>query len=80
MTGPDHWADTYKTCRGKYQSPIDIDEHHVTRVHLPPIRYEGFETPPLSSTITNNGHTGAQMPTFSHFTIIFVRALNFTLF
>ena len=57
-TGPDHWADTYKTCRGKYQSPIDIDEHHVTRVHLPPIRYEGFETPPLSSTITNNGHTG----------------------
>ncbi|XP_034248740.1 carbonic anhydrase 7-like [Thrips palmi] len=55
--GPDHWADTYKTCRGKYQSPIDIDEHHVTRVHLPPIRYEGFETPPLSSTITNNGHT-----------------------
>lgn len=55
--GPDHWADTYQTCRGKYQSPIDIDEHQVLRVHLTPIRYEGFETPPLSSTITNNGHT-----------------------
>lgn len=55
--GPDHWGEHYQTCRGKYQSPIDIDEHHVSRVHLPPIRYEGFETPPETSTITNNGHT-----------------------
>lgn len=55
--GPDHWAEEYQTCAGKFQSPIDIEEHLVTQVRLPPLRFHGFRRDPTASTLTNNGHT-----------------------
>jgi carbonic anhydrase len=57
-TGPDHWAEEYQTCAGKFQSPIDIEEHLVTQVRLPPLRFYHFDKEPVASTLTNNGHTG----------------------
>jgi carbonic anhydrase len=57
-TGPSHWAEEYQTCAGKFQSPIDIEEHLVTQVRLPPMHFHGFQSEPISSTLTNNGHTG----------------------
>lgn len=56
--GPEHWRDKYKSCAGKYQSPIDIEESLVTKVSLAPLNTTGFDTPPLRFNITNNGHTG----------------------
>ncbi|PNF30278.1 Carbonic anhydrase 7 [Cryptotermes secundus] len=55
--GPSHWAEEYETCAGKFQSPIDIEEHLVTQVRLPPLHFHGFQSEPISSTVTNNGHT-----------------------
>ncbi|XP_065333852.1 carbonic anhydrase 2-like [Cloeon dipterum] len=55
--GPKFWPKNFQTCAGKYQSPIDIEEHLVTRVSYPPIRYHGFADKPVGSTLTNNGHT-----------------------
>jgi len=57
-TGPDHWADEYPACAGKFQSPIDIEEHLVRPVRLPPLAFRGFNRLPIRSTLTNNGHTG----------------------
>nr|CAD7202049.1 unnamed protein product [Timema douglasi] len=57
MTGPTHWAESYQTCSGKYQSPIDIEEHLVSQVRLPPLNFQGFKSKSVSSTLTNNGHT-----------------------
>lgn len=55
---PPHWANEYKTCSGKYQSPIDIEENLVTKVTLPLLRFHNIDTLPARTTITNNGHTG----------------------
>jgi len=55
---PLHWATEYKTCSGKYQSPIDIEENLVTKVNLPLLRFHNIDTLPTSTIITNNGHTG----------------------
>ncbi|KAJ9573743.1 hypothetical protein L9F63_008867 [Diploptera punctata] len=55
--GPSHWGEDYDTCKGKYQSPIDIEEHLVTQVELPAIKFEGFKSEPTTNTLTNNGHT-----------------------
>jgi len=57
-TGPDHWADEYPACAGKFQSPIDIEEHLVKSVRLPPLVFRGFNRLPINSTLSNNGHTG----------------------
>uniref|UniRef100_A0A1B6CME5 carbonic anhydrase n=1 Tax=Clastoptera arizonana TaxID=38151 RepID=A0A1B6CME5_9HEMI len=54
---PDKWSETFQTCSGKYQSPIDIEENLVYRVSLPPLDFDGFDDAPLSTVITNNGHT-----------------------
>ncbi|KDR19857.1 hypothetical protein L798_05105, partial [Zootermopsis nevadensis] len=56
-TGPSHWAKDYQTCAGKFQSPIDIEEHLVTQVRLPPLTFDAFDSEPTTSTLTNNGHT-----------------------
>ncbi|KAG5677935.1 hypothetical protein PVAND_007649 [Polypedilum vanderplanki] len=53
-TGPENWD---KTCKGKHQSPIDIDVLHVKKVKLPPLKFENFDIQPESTTVTNNGHT-----------------------
>ncbi|XP_049946218.1 carbonic anhydrase 2-like [Schistocerca serialis cubense] len=55
--GPSHWSEEFQSCAGKYQSPIDIEEHLVTQVRLPALRFRGFRTPPATATATNNGHT-----------------------
>jgi len=55
--GPDHWGDEYEQCLGKHQSPINIDSAHLTRVHLDPLKMDGFELPLGVATLTNNGHT-----------------------
>nr|CAD7585914.1 unnamed protein product [Timema genevievae] len=57
IDSPKHWAESYQTCSGKYQSPIDIEEHLVSQVRLPPLNFQGFKSKSVSSTLTNNGHT-----------------------
>ncbi|KAF4517239.1 hypothetical protein B566_EDAN011622 [Ephemera danica] len=57
IVGPDDWSKSFATCAGKYQSPIDIDLHEVMTVQLPPIKYHGFNKKPLSTVLSNNGHT-----------------------
>ncbi|PSN47515.1 hypothetical protein C0J52_02237 [Blattella germanica] len=57
MVCPENWAKDFKMCAGKFQSPIDIEEHLVTQVKLPPLQFKGFHETPIDSTLTNNGHT-----------------------
>ncbi|KAI4501809.1 hypothetical protein M0802_003144 [Mischocyttarus mexicanus] len=54
--GPSHWADDYQSCFGKHQSPINIEEHNVKNVTLPPLVFQRLDVP-HTSFITNNGHT-----------------------
>nr|XP_050869492.1 carbonic anhydrase 7-like [Vespula vulgaris] len=54
--GPSHWPIDYQSCVGKHQSPINIEEHNVKNINLPPLRFEKLDVP-RSSFITNNGHT-----------------------
>jgi carbonic anhydrase len=58
VKGPEHWDSTYDTCKGKHQSPIDIDVMNVKKVQLPPLMFENFDMQPLSTNVLNNGHTG----------------------
>ena len=54
--GSEHWGDldpAYAACRGKEQSPIDIEDTQKTS--LPPLRFE-YQGGPLKYVI-NNGHT-----------------------
>ncbi|XP_011260769.1 carbonic anhydrase 2 [Camponotus floridanus] len=54
--GPSHWGEEYHTCIGKHQSPINIEEHNVKNVSLPPLKLIGIDDP-YQSFVTNNGHT-----------------------
>lgn len=54
--GPSHWGDEYKTCQGKFQSPIDIEEKDVTTATFPLLQYSGLERS-HTAFMTNNGHT-----------------------
>ncbi|XP_012283411.1 carbonic anhydrase 2 isoform X2 [Orussus abietinus] len=54
--GPSHWGQEYDSCVGKHQSPINIEEHHVRNVSLPPLSFYGLDVP-RSAFIVNNGHT-----------------------
>lgn len=55
--GPEHWADDYQRCSGKYQSPINIDELNVEKKDYPDLEYYNFNSIPESVHLTNNGHT-----------------------
>ncbi|KAH8366101.1 hypothetical protein KR093_009022, partial [Drosophila rubida] len=63
--GPDHWGDEYKRCSGKFQSPINIDEHNVQMRDYPDLEYYNFDTTPETVTLTNNGHTVLVKMTFA---------------
>ena len=56
--GPNHWGEQFNTCKGKHQSPIDIDVLKVKHVKLPTLKLNKFDVPPAKGAITNNGHTG----------------------
>ncbi|KAL7733274.1 hypothetical protein ACLKA6_004774 [Drosophila palustris] len=55
--GPEHWAEDYKRCSGKFQSPINIDELNVEKRDYPDLEYYNFDSIPKSVHIKNNGHT-----------------------
>ena len=52
------WGNEYSTCKGKHQSPIDIDMLHVKKVKLPRLKLHNFDKAPNVTQIENNGHTG----------------------
>ena len=54
--GPSHWGEEFKTCLGKYQSPIDIEDKDVTLATFPRLQFSKIQNP-LRSYMTNNGHT-----------------------
>ncbi|XP_078053360.1 carbonic anhydrase 1 isoform X2 [Augochlora pura] len=54
--GPQHWGDSYKTCLGKYQSPIDIEEKDVRTATFPLLQFSNVQDP-HPAYMTNNGHT-----------------------
>ncbi|CAO1367188.1 unnamed protein product [Diamesa serratosioi] len=56
-SGPEHWGEQYNTCKGKHQSPIDIDVLHVKHMKLPPLKFNNFDELPAKGEIKNNGHT-----------------------
>ncbi|XP_023950885.2 putative carbonic anhydrase 3 [Bicyclus anynana] len=55
--GPRYWGDRYQECRGKHQSPININILRVKQVALPDITFIGFDDPIDDVHVTNNGHT-----------------------
>ncbi|XP_012523520.1 carbonic anhydrase 1 isoform X2 [Monomorium pharaonis] len=54
--GPAYWGEEYHTCVGKHQSPINIEEHNVQNVSLPPLILNGIDNP-CHSYVKNTGHT-----------------------
>ncbi|KAK4881969.1 hypothetical protein RN001_005288 [Aquatica leii] len=55
--GPTHWGEKYQHCFGKHQSPINIIEHQVQIVHLPPMVFSNFNFTTAEALMKNNGHT-----------------------
>lgn len=55
--GPSHWGEKYQHCVGKHQSPINILEHDVQEVNLPPMVFTNFDWKPTAAVFKNNGHT-----------------------
>ncbi|XP_012215868.1 carbonic anhydrase 2 [Linepithema humile] len=53
--GPSNWGEDFHACIGKHQSPINIEEHNVKNVSLPPLKLNGIDN--LYLFMTNNGHT-----------------------
>jgi len=51
--GEDFWGGE---CKGKHQSPIDINSENVTRTNLPRLKMNGFDNA-FPAMIINNGHT-----------------------
>nr|XP_031829423.1 carbonic anhydrase 13-like [Nomia melanderi] len=60
--GPQNWGDSFKTCLGKYQSPIDIEDKDVWNSTFPPLEIFNVESP-HPAYMTNNGHTVMILPT-----------------
>jgi carbonic anhydrase len=58
VSGPSEWSNEFSSCKGKHQSPIDIDLLHVKKVNLPALILHNFDKPPNVTQIENNGHTG----------------------
>lgn len=56
--GTADWENDYSTCKGKHQSPIDIDKLNVKNVQLNELELINFDKKPQESYIENNGHTG----------------------
>ncbi|XP_076240391.1 carbonic anhydrase 2 [Calliopsis andreniformis] len=54
--GPSHWGVDYKTCLGKYQSPIDIEEKDVTIFTFPTLKFSNIQNS-HTAFMKNNGHT-----------------------
>lgn len=54
--GPQHWGDSYKTCLGKYQSPIDIEDKDVRIASYPTLQFSNVQDP-HPAYMSNNGHT-----------------------
>ncbi|KZC05968.1 Carbonic anhydrase 2, partial [Dufourea novaeangliae] len=48
--------DKYKTCLGKYQSPIDIEDKDVRTASFPALEFSNIQRP-HTAYMTNNGHT-----------------------
>lgn len=63
-TGPSYWKNTYPTCGGSSQSPINVELRNIHyKRDMPPIFFEGYDTIPenVSYTLLNNGHTGQSL-------------------
>lgn len=59
FAGVSHWEEKYGTCKGKHQSPININVLSVKKVKLPTLTLRNFHTQLKNLTLHNNGHTGA---------------------
>ncbi|CRL06421.1 CLUMA_CG019616, isoform A [Clunio marinus] len=57
IMGPKDWSTEYSSCKGKHQSPINIDILHVKKVKLPSLNLHNFNKIPNITHIENNGHT-----------------------
>ncbi len=56
--GPDAWANKIEKCRGRKQSPINIDTSYVEfDMNLKPFRFLNYDLN-LNWNLTHNGHTG----------------------
>ncbi|XP_034481887.1 carbonic anhydrase 1-like [Drosophila innubila] len=55
--GPQHWAEDFKRCSGKFQSPINIDELSVVEKEFPDLEYNNIDVIPKRVHMGNNGHT-----------------------
>ncbi|KAH8307341.1 hypothetical protein KR044_010399, partial [Drosophila immigrans] len=55
--GPAHWAEDYKRCSGKLQSPIDIDVLSVEPKEFPEMNFFHVDFTPDRVHLANNGHT-----------------------
>jgi len=56
--GPDMWANKVEKCRGKKQSPLNIDTNYVEYdVNLKPFLFHNYDLN-LNWNMSHNGHTG----------------------
>lgn len=55
-SGVSHWGENFRTCKGKHQSPINIDI--VKKVKLSPLKLTNFDLNFETLTLNNNGNTG----------------------
>lgn len=56
--GPKTWADAYPTCGGSRQSPVAlVSDEALPGLPLEPFRFQNYNFLPLSTTVTNTGHS-----------------------
>jgi carbonic anhydrase len=55
--GPDVWSDTYPSCAGYSQSPINIDTTSTVHLSFTPFKFTTGYNMAHNFTLTNNGHT-----------------------
>jgi carbonic anhydrase len=52
------WGETFQTCQGPKQSPINIDTNNVIITPSRPFKFKGYDQIPTEAVLKNNGHSG----------------------
>lgn len=60
FAGASNWNEKFGSCKGKHQSPININVLSVKKAKLPPLTFTNFHSQLKNFTLHNNGHTGLQ--------------------
>ena len=56
--GLSNWGEMEPSCKGKHQSPINIDINSAIAKDLKPVIFKHYKDIVNNISLTNNGHTG----------------------